>query len=365
MFGELVTVTTRAFRDIWPKDQTKHGMLDFDKVKTWDLNKFDVDIDRDNEKMKITAHVGFLWLGRDEFKFNLSGWTSRYGKPIELSLALHLSTMAPDFAYNFCNDDWLQTLIKINVTKLKYNMEYYYQPDNSNLEEPISRSELNDLYSKIKEKEPPRIERIFRDDIYLGHTKVRNQSLMYAIEYPEEYAGSFDVEAPYYDTYQGAATDPEDNDFNECPLPDRVHYGILYNDCIVCVEKSFTAKSEKYVGDFNFSRAVDKEGNPVFSVDTLKNPDKQFKITFDGDTPYFTEVGDTVVKKEADKEADDENFYNLREGEEEDEEDEEVPAGVNNVVKVKDLFKATGVKIGNRTVRLEMLNFDMLVEQAN
>lgn len=71
----------------------------------------------------------FSWGGifnTDTFSWSLAGWTPRYGKPIELSLALHLSTMAPDFAYDFCMDDDLQSFVKIDTRSVTYNVKYKY-----------------------------------------------------------------------------------------------------------------------------------------------------------------------------------------------------------------------------------------------
>lgn len=43
----------------------------------------------------------------------MEGWTARYGKPLELSLTLHLATMAPDLVYRFDMDSEESTEIHI------------------------------------------------------------------------------------------------------------------------------------------------------------------------------------------------------------------------------------------------------------
>lgn len=73
------------------------GMLKFDDIDRDDPDT-KIEIDRKNGKLVIRQGVFQV----DNVNYDLNGWTGRYGKPIELSLALHLSTMAPDFVRNFC-----------------------------------------------------------------------------------------------------------------------------------------------------------------------------------------------------------------------------------------------------------------------
>lgn len=51
----------------------------------------------------------------------MDGWTGRYGKPLELSLALHLSTMAPDLAYTICAHPVFDTKMHIGAEKIEYS----------------------------------------------------------------------------------------------------------------------------------------------------------------------------------------------------------------------------------------------------
>lgn len=66
------------------------------------------------------------------YQYNLDGWMGRYGKPIEFLLALHIGTMAPDFAYEVATGDEFDTKVYIRFKKvgtrvrLKYNGEYLF-----------------------------------------------------------------------------------------------------------------------------------------------------------------------------------------------------------------------------------------------
>lgn len=106
-------------------NKSQYGMLHFDELnKDWwnNIDDFEPSIDRENMKLKIKT--GFWTVS--QMNWDLDGWTGRYGKPIELSLALHLSTMAPDFVYDFCMDDDLQTDIELGSKEVEYTADYKY-----------------------------------------------------------------------------------------------------------------------------------------------------------------------------------------------------------------------------------------------
>ena len=61
------------------------------------------------------------------YTYNMEGWTARYGKPLELSITLHLVTMAPDLVYRFDMDQEEDTKINIKVTdKFTANIKFNY-----------------------------------------------------------------------------------------------------------------------------------------------------------------------------------------------------------------------------------------------
>lgn len=125
-----------AFED-WIEDSVRnsnylkspelYGMLHFDpddmNSDWWNsIDDFTPSIDREN--MKLTIKTGFWTVS--QMNWDLDGWTGRYGKPVELSLALHLSTMAPDFVYDFCMDSDLQTDIELGAKEVEYTADYEY-----------------------------------------------------------------------------------------------------------------------------------------------------------------------------------------------------------------------------------------------
>ncbi len=89
------------------------------------------DIDRENRKLVLTINekknvAGQLQETETKCIYNLDGWTGRYGKPIEFLLAMHLGTMAPDFAESIATRQEFDTKVNIRlhktveVVRLKY-----------------------------------------------------------------------------------------------------------------------------------------------------------------------------------------------------------------------------------------------------
>lgn len=56
------------------------------------------------------------------FSYDMSTWTAKYGRPTELFLAVHLSTMMPDLAYEIATNSKLNT--KVNLVFQDVNIEY-------------------------------------------------------------------------------------------------------------------------------------------------------------------------------------------------------------------------------------------------
>ena len=63
----------------------------------------------------MSSGLAFWNWRRDVTYYNLAGWSGRYGKPFELLVALHLATMAPDFAYQIAMNDDLDTRVNIGL----------------------------------------------------------------------------------------------------------------------------------------------------------------------------------------------------------------------------------------------------------
>lgn len=71
----------------------------------------------ETDKIKLAQGVG---IDSPSFTYDLDTWSSRYGKPTELLLALHCSTMMPDLVNNIC----LLFNTKVDVSVEEINMSY-------------------------------------------------------------------------------------------------------------------------------------------------------------------------------------------------------------------------------------------------
>ena len=141
LIGGAVAVA-RTVTDIYEYfDVDTKGMLIFDDVDA-DVNT-KVEVDRVNNR--LTIKEGFFQV--DQVNYDLNGWTGRYGKPIELSLALHLSTMAPDFVRNFCLNQDLQTEVHISTVKRDYDISYYFETADGTV---LDKDKVNEAYEKLK-----------------------------------------------------------------------------------------------------------------------------------------------------------------------------------------------------------------------
>lgn len=99
------------------------GMLHFEKYNdtSWDIGDIWTDnIDIDVEKKILTLSASD-WDGlinrSSQYAFNMDGWSARYGKPLDLSITLHLATMAPDLVYKLIMDEEENTAIYIGRTE--------------------------------------------------------------------------------------------------------------------------------------------------------------------------------------------------------------------------------------------------------
>lgn len=115
------------------------GMLHFDSgmyenADGNDLNAkkmgFLDSVDTDVKKKTLTFTVWDSIFKRTSYTYKMEGWTARYGKPLELSLALHLATMAPDLVYRFDMDAEESTEIHIATIKGKVTIKFVYRVRN-------------------------------------------------------------------------------------------------------------------------------------------------------------------------------------------------------------------------------------------
>ena len=81
-----------------------------------------VKVERSTNTLRI-RRLNFDWFNthNDYTYYSLKGWSGRYGKPFELSLTLHIATMAPDLVEEFCMNDALDAKVNIRLQNSDIN----------------------------------------------------------------------------------------------------------------------------------------------------------------------------------------------------------------------------------------------------
>ena len=57
------------------------------------------------------------WFKSSNYTYSLDGWASKYGVPLQLSLALHLSSLAPDFALDVATRGAEDTAVEMGLVE--------------------------------------------------------------------------------------------------------------------------------------------------------------------------------------------------------------------------------------------------------
>lgn len=281
-------------------------------------NQFKVSIDRESNEMLIESKQGFLNFERSQMKYDLSGWTSRYGKPIELSIALHLSTMAPDFVLDFCDDPKLQTSVNIRANKVDYSLEYKFKANGSSI--PVTKKEIMDTYDKIKEREDD-IDNL--NQLFYSGTKL-------AEKYMNTSGGKFknDIALPIDILYKT-------NIIKIWYVKPKLIDGKTIDRDVDDNEINFDGGSSD--NKYYYYKCVDKDGNPVsFSEDIKKCIDK------DGNPDNIKYIVHNVYKDSNDSGSSKENkeLYFEKTNMSDDEMKKENEDGDSDyVIKVTDLYK--------------------------
>lgn len=108
------------------------GMLEFDNEvyssggESADKMGFLDSVDTDVKNKTMTFAAWEAPFKKTYYTYSMEGWTARYGKPIELSLALHIATMAPDLVYRLDMDAEEDTRIHIGTVKSTANIKFEY-----------------------------------------------------------------------------------------------------------------------------------------------------------------------------------------------------------------------------------------------
>ena len=92
--GQTNQFWSRGMIDIWLDGGVIGNKGEYYSV--YNLGSINVDI----EKKELEIKRGWL---NNSMKYNLDGWTGRYGMPIDFLISVHLATMMPDLAYDMAS----------------------------------------------------------------------------------------------------------------------------------------------------------------------------------------------------------------------------------------------------------------------
>ena len=110
----------------------------------------DISIDRDNKLMKIvSSRAGIAsspFAPKTTFYFDLSDWTSIYGKPLELFLSLHLGTMMPDLSYELATSEAFNTKVNIRLQEVKSTYKVIYRKSDGT---ELTQEDIERIYLKV------------------------------------------------------------------------------------------------------------------------------------------------------------------------------------------------------------------------
>ena len=137
--GGDVGLLSLASKLLPEEEEISTGMINIIDTSSSASDDRFVKIDRENEKMTVYTKAVYLpivgaltnELGLTEngaiqwgstFSYDMASWTAKYGKPIELFLSVHLSTMMPDLSYRIARDKELNT--KVNIVLQNINVKY-------------------------------------------------------------------------------------------------------------------------------------------------------------------------------------------------------------------------------------------------
>lgn len=122
-------------------------------------------------KRVFTGRGSFKW--GEIFRYDLETWSTRYGRPQELLLALHLSTMMPDLSYEIASSDDFNTKVQVNMQNINVKYDVIATKD----DETLSKDTAYDLFFKncvnfydpatnenINSRIMPKIDNLGKDD---------------------------------------------------------------------------------------------------------------------------------------------------------------------------------------------------------
>ena len=108
----------------------------------------------DPQKRKLMLYENAFSLGNAKFQWghtfsvDLTNWTAVYGRPLELFLALHLSSMMPDLPYQIAVDQAFNTKVNITLQDIIVNIKTKVKIDNHEVE--IFATKVNEVDGGIQ-----------------------------------------------------------------------------------------------------------------------------------------------------------------------------------------------------------------------
>ncbi len=102
-----------------------------------------VSVDRQRKLLRIRMGGISGFLSQAYYYFNMANWTSRYGKPLELFLALHLASMMPDLTYDLATAECFNTKVNIDLQKVDTTYTVSYKANNG---EVVEQEEIEKIY---------------------------------------------------------------------------------------------------------------------------------------------------------------------------------------------------------------------------
>lgn len=94
---------------------SSEGMINI--IGDYNPNTTKIAINREDKLLQIGES------GYATYYYDMSNWTSRYGRPQELFLSLHIATMMPDLTYDLATDNVFNTKVNINLQEVKSTFE--------------------------------------------------------------------------------------------------------------------------------------------------------------------------------------------------------------------------------------------------
>ncbi|MBR6033561.1 MAG: hypothetical protein IKP28_02310 [Clostridia bacterium] len=102
--------------------------------KSEDGTVYEYSIEKENRLLRISTRLTDTWwrsvkafFGISDisgYLYDLNNWTTKYGKPVEFLISVHMATQAPDFAYKLATDYNVDTKVHIAAFPSQINIKF-------------------------------------------------------------------------------------------------------------------------------------------------------------------------------------------------------------------------------------------------